>query len=304
MWPFVILVLFGVLASAWSGQTKDLQTLADTYQARVRQNQLHALAGELERYAQQFPASAYPATLDDLQTTAGFEQVRGWRNNWQSLTLSALPAVNGSEELTAGLQDGVWPFQRLALLSRNPADGQTASAVLNADANNRCSSTSTLNQSFTSNPSWCLDGRKLDALWWQQDTRQRNTALLQAQRLRLNRFMQKLAQYYNKNSRFPDTPQGGTALTAPAIKTLAEMAGVSNATDRATLLTTCTGTRNWGGMPVDCGDMVSLWGSHVYYQYLGSGKVALTVETPVLSITQTTPSIKAEPVIVAVTLEP
>lgn len=252
MLPVLFLALAVLLTALLDGVAAERFDLAKAYQSRIRYAQTVALAENIEQHY--LDTGAFPASPTALGAASGYEHTRSLTDSWHGYTVSPI------------LSDGTWQYQRLVLYSRNPATGATAAEFL---ADNHCG---------TGGPdtaaSWCGSP---DSRWFRRESRERYNELLTTQRVRMDRMLQKLANYYNKAGSFPDKDNLGTPLAADSMTPLKTLAGYGG------LAGNCTGTYTYMGVPVDCGDMYDLWGAPVGYQFLGAKHVLLVSETPLFN---------------------
>ena len=252
MYPILVLAV-AILLSTWmtgiTGQNRDLTKL---YQSRLRHIQLVVLAENIEQFT--LENTNYPAHIDVLAATAGFEQSRSYINNWQGYAISPV------------ITDSIWKFNRAVLFSNDPSRGVTAVDYLNLNA---CGV-----GSFDTAISWCGTST---SLWFRSETREQYNTKISTQRIRMGRLLQKFATYYNNNGNFPDKNALNVALSANSIQTLASLASYSGSAK------TCSGTFQYHGIPIDCGDMFDLWGGTIGYQFTGPKRIILTSETPIFN---------------------
>lgn len=202
------------------------------------------LSGALGQYAEE--NGAYPASLSALASAAGFEYVRP----------DAASTTAYGYSTTSGITDGVWQFSRAAVFTLKFNQGQTTASYITTNA---CGS-----GSATTASSWCGSN---DSFWARRETRERNVPDLVAERLRQQRLMQKLVNSYNANQVFPN-PGGSYSDFA----SLAGYAGTAK---------TCTGVFVWNAVPLDCGDLYSVWGTPSYLNYLSEQHIAIVSESNV-----------------------
>ena len=247
MLTLALSILIGSLMGGVAGQRQDLAAM---YQARTKSMQIVSMAENVEQYF--IENAAFPASLDSLNASAGFEHSRALLDNWQGYAVS--PAIT----------DSVWQFSRAVLISNDPSKGVDSGAYLAANA---CGS-----GGYDTAQSWC--GASTGS-WFRRETRERFNDQISSQRARMNRLLQKFADYYNTNQKFPDQDSGGTALGANSISTLSALAAFGGSAG------TCTGTYTYRGIPVDCGDMYDSWGKSIGYQFVSSKHIVLVCETPI-----------------------
>lgn len=249
MLAMVVAVLGLLVAVVLDMQVQNNVDLAASYQARTNAYQVASVAEAVENYY--IEKSAYPATLDALQATAGYEYLSSRRNNWQGY------AVSGT------LSDTAWNYKRAVVYLNNPTSGDTAATYL---GNNTCGT-----GDATTAASWCGSGK---SQWFRSESRQKANPEIMTQRLRMRGMQQKLADYFSDQGFFPGKDALGVALAANSmtrLKTLAGYAGTAGS---------CSGVFQWQGIPIDCSDMFDKWGGDVGYQYLDQRHIILVSETP------------------------
>lgn len=256
MYPVLVLVLAVWMLTLMDGVADQNRALAKLYQSHTRHTQIIGLAENLEQFFNE--TGTFPASINTLSASSGFQHVRGYSENWQGYAVS--PQLN----------DGVWRYHRAVLFSNDPTRGVTQSSYL---ATNACGA-----GGYSVASSWC--GAK-GSKWFRRETRERFTEQLVTQRIQIGRMLQKLADYYNSNKAFPNLDNLGIALAADsntALKTLAGYAGTAQ---------TCTGTYQYMGVPVDCGDMFDLWGNAIGYHFVSNRHILLISETPLYNASGT-----------------
>lgn len=252
MYPVLVIALSVMLALLMDGVAFEHRDLAKKYQSRVRSMNIKALAENIAQYS--LENSTPPSDVSLLAGSAGFEHSRGSFDNWQHYAVS--PTLN----------DGVWQFSRSVLFSVSPIDGTTPASYL---ASNACGT-----GSFDTAISWC--GGK-NSSWFRSESRELFNDQLATQRARMARTLQKFSDHYNAKGIFPNKDQLGTAFATNSVTTLAALVGYGGDA------LSCSGTFNYSGVPIDCGDLFSQWGQPIGYQFLSNKHVLLTSETPILN---------------------
>lgn len=250
MYPLLALTLSIVLSLFIDGVAAQYRDLTQRYQSRSRQMQMVSLAENIRQFY--LESAAPPASMSALSTTAGFQQVRGYFNTWQNYAVSPT------------LTDAVWQFSRAVLFTQDPTAGVTATSYLNANA---CGT-----GAFSAATSWC--GSK-DSRWYRLENRESFNGQIATQRARMVRMLQRLSDYYNANGSFPNQDALGNPLGSNSITKLATLVGYGGTAAG------CSGTFNYMGVPVDCGDLFDLWGGPVGYQFVSNKHVLLTSESPI-----------------------
>lgn len=219
--------------------------IARYYEWQSRDIAVRQASAEVDRYIAE--TGNIPASLSALSGSAGFEHLKGVLKPWQEMAVSNT------------LNDGVWQYKRAVVYTQDPTKGRQAVDYLVA-SNNGCGA-----GDFTSGADWC--GSK-DSIWWRFETREVFPMQMAAQRARQNRLLQKFGNYYSTNSAFPNPG-------APSA-TLASTVGYAGSA------TNCAGTFQWQGVPLDCSDLYSVWGTPVTYNLLSTKHIALIAATPVV----------------------
>lgn len=238
---FLVLgTLLGNVAMKYQARTDDMRA------ARERVEQTRIAEG-LDRYVKE--QGSMPATLDGLVSTAGYEDLRSSRNPRQGYVASGT------------LNDGTWQYRRAATWSVFRRDG---GASYRAD--NACGT-----GDVATAASWCGEN---DGVWYRIETRERYADEIAEQRARQQRSLQKFADHWTANQRFPRLANDGASLGVGQMRHLAQMVGYAgNARN-------CTGVYVWSGIPFDCSALFDVWGNPVGYQYQGDNYIVLASEAP------------------------
>jgi len=248
MYPAFVFALFLALCALLTNLTLAYQQRTDDTRTRRVRVQQTRMAEGIDRYVVQ--AGGPPASLDALTAAPGFEDLRGQRNQWQGYAVSP------------SLDDGVWKYQRAAAWAVIRKDGGATYATDNACGVG----------SVTTAPSWC---GKNDGVWYRYETKQDYNKEIAQQRMRQQRTLQMLADYWSSHQTFPNTGNDGVAIAAGGARSLALLAGYAgNATN-------CTGVHIWSGIPLDCAAMFDLWGNPIAYQYQSPTFIQLASESPI-----------------------
>jgi hypothetical protein len=201
--------------------------------------------------------------------TNGFASVRSYDGTLCSDPNGANMKLNGWSGYVASgvnISDSVWQFKRGVVyalpfskipvawngvsisdteLNTNTSGAPLFEKYFLSSATNTCGS-----GNFFSSTDWCgLKG----VLSFKIETRQNYPRLIAQQRVMQNRTIQKMVDYFNKHGSFP--PPAPTVTSA----SLASIAGV------AATASNCQGTFNMSGIPLDCADVFSIFGSSVNY---------------------------------------
>jgi hypothetical protein len=190
-----------------------------------------------------------PPTLDAVAAEPGFGFVKSFLQ---------MPSVGYA--VSGFLNDGSWQYQRAVVFAQNPASAVPTATFLGA-SKNLCGT-----GDFNTADSWCGDrGSKSYRL----ETRERYPSLIAAQRLRMHATIRKLAVHYNDSGMFDAVPGN--------VATLASLAGYTG-----TALN-CNGIYRWGNVPLDCGDLFSLFGTPVTVNRHTDQAVTLIARTPIVN---------------------
>lgn len=249
MYPILVLAATVLVVLSFQREAVDALALAKRYQDQVRRVSLVKLAEGIDGYNAE--TGMFPASLAALVAAPGYEHLRGCVDPWQGYAV----AMN--------LDDGVWRFTRVVVFSNSPVAGETPAAYLNT---NRCGV-----GAFATAPAWC--GQR-DSAWWRKETRTAHGAALATQRIRNQRVIQKLADYFNTAKAFPNKDYAGNPLAAGSVTSMAALVGFAGTAK------TCTGQYHLQGVPLECGDLYDRWGGAVGYHYLSPTHITLSSESP------------------------
>lgn len=252
MYPLVTSAILLALASALALQTTDSLGMMRLYRFVSQRSQIVMIAENLEQYF--IETGTYPASLQALSQTAGFEQVKSLLNNSQGYAVSGV------------LTDSVWQYRRMVVYSMDRARGDTDAGYLTANA---CG-----NGAFAAAGSWCGQST---SVWFRKETREVMNDAVSNQRIKLDRTLQKFADYYSANGTFPNKDDSGVSLDPGSTYTLAALVGYSGTA------TACSGVYTWQGLPFGCEDMFDAWGGTVGVVYTSSDAISLTSETPLVN---------------------
>lgn len=200
------------------------------------------VAREVERFRGQ--AGGYPASLDELTATAGFEHVRGM--------------IATLEYRAAGpFSDLSWLFYRAGVATANPL----RTAAIAIWDRNSCGT-----GSFSVAEDWCGGGA---TVWYKGETRDRVADDYFAGRSRLGQTLNKFVAYWNANQAFPSA--GLSAGDGASLASLAGYAGNAG---------TCFGRFSLASIPFECQDFFAPSGAAVSYNYLSDRHIALAAPIP------------------------
>jgi hypothetical protein len=187
---------------------------------------------------------SYPASLTALTTAAGHEYLKSDDKPFQAYALSNV------------IDDGMWRYRRATVYTQDPWAPDPNYLL---SSNNTCGT-----GDFTSSVDWC--GSK-NSLWWKGETRENAQQESARERDRQRRLMNKIVLVYNKNGVFPNPGSAAVSLTSLIASPPASAAA-------------CNGVWNWNGIPLDCLDLYSIWGTPTVYNYLTTTHIALLVASP------------------------
>lgn len=254
MYAILTLAVSIMLATFMTGVTRQNYELAALYQSRTQWLQVQTLAENIQQYYNE--KTVFPATITALSESTGFHHTRSLTNAWQGYAVS--PTIT----------DSVWQFQRAVFFSNDPSKGVNAAAYL---ANNQCGT-----GGYATAQSWCGAST---GKWFRSETREQHNEKISTQRIRMGRVLQKIADYYSVNQKFPDKDKSDVILTNDSIAEIATLAGF-NGTAK-----TCGGsnssTYEFMGIPIDCADMFDIWGNAIGYQFINAKHIVLVSETPI-----------------------
>jgi hypothetical protein len=197
-----------------------------------------------------------PASINALASTPGFQDQRLAASiPWQGYAVSGV------------LNDGTWQYQRVAVFSQRRETAVDTATYLTASTN-ACGTAA-----FNATGPWC--GSK-NSFWWTYDTRADYPNQVSAERAAQRRILQKFARKYeqvvNNKQVFPNP--GGTAASL-----------VNLIPGYAQTATTCTGQYMWQGVPLDCTDLYSVWGTPRVYNYISEDYIAILATSTIKDTT-------------------
>ena len=254
MYALLTLVVSVMLSTFMMGVANQHHDLAAMYQSRSKWLQVQAMAENIQQYRNE--KITYPASVQALSATPGFYHARSLTNAWQGYALSPV------------ITDSMWQFQRAVFFNQDPTKGVNATSFL---ANNTCGTGNS-----SSAQSWC---GAATGQWFRSESREQYNEQLSTQRLRMSHVLQKMADYYSKNQKFPNKTQSGVSLVGNSIQKLASLAGFTGTASA------CGGsnssTYQYMGIPIDCADMFDIWGNAIGYQFMNDKQILLVSETPI-----------------------
>lgn len=222
-----------------------------------------ALDGQARAMATRFVAGAIqnqimdsgvpPASLEEAAGRSGYQELRVEAGRpWQGYAVSPI------------MTDGVWQFRRAVVFSQLPRDATDTATYL---ADNDCG-----NAPFSSPGPWC--GRKR-SYWWLYDSRNDYANEISLEKLAQRRILQKFARAYSQvvDNRQAFPKPAGTSATLAALVGFGGTAGI------------CAGSYIWAGVPLDCADLFSVWGTPRVYNYLTEDYVAILTTSTIKDAT-------------------
>ena len=256
MYALLALTVSIMLATFMTGVASQHRELAEMYQSRIKSLKAIAMAENIQQYF--IETSVFPATIATLSASSGFQHTQSLTDSWQGYGLS--PTIT----------DTVWSFKRAVFFSNDPSKGVNAASYLTTNA---CGT-----GSYATATSWC---GAATGQWFRTETREHFNEKISTQRVRMGRVLQRFADYYNANQKFPDKNESAVALGANSISSLNTLAGYGSGA------VACTGTFSYMGVPIDCADMFDLWGGVIGYQFITSKHIVLISETPLYNNSDT-----------------
>lgn len=249
---FVIVLMVGVSSAALALAVQGAEA-ASFHREQAARAALPVLVQAVQQhYAQHL---TYPATLDALTGTAGFEHVK-------------LPrAARAGYAAASPLADGVWQFDRAAAFVQD-ARFAVAEADYLAASHNTCDSAA----GFATAPAWC---GTVTSQWTRLESRNSYPRELGAIRVGLNRTLQKFADAYSAALVMPGGLAPGNSATLrslvgyPAGQSAADCHGVWR-------LPAAPATAS---VPLDCTDLFTRAGAEVTLNYHAPNHVSLAVDS-------------------------
>lgn len=192
----------------------------------------------------------FPRTVSALAAETGHRHIKDY-------TRASISQQNYSSR-----NDGVWTFSRYVTFIVDPGSGQSISDQL----------TNPLCGGAPVNHAWCA---RKDLNGFVFESRTVNNLTLGLQRERQQRTLQKFADYFSANQAFPSQTNGGTALVANSVQTFKSLTGFSGTA------TTCTDTFIYRGIPLECDDLYSVWGTEVGYYFTSNKNIAIVSDSTI-----------------------
>lgn len=214
---------------------------------RWRERSIYDLANAIRQFNRE--TGSFPTDLNQLTQRPGNEY----------LSLLKTQTWQGYAKTTAQINDGIWKFDRIAVFSQF---GDTAGTSTDYLAKSSCAVSGT--PQFATDANWCGDEM---AFWWRYESRDDYSNQIVAEREAQTRVMQKFVATYqvviNNIQAFPDIGGGLTS------KNLYALVGAPSDPLQ------CSGVWLWQGIPFDCGDLFSVWGTPRTYNRFSDDKIAI-----------------------------
>lgn len=254
---YAILLIFFILQALLLLTAARKTELITALDIEARDNSVRHLAAAVDSYYAE--TNAYPASIAALAATTGYEYLRTTARPFQSLATAS------------NLDDTVFKFNRVVVYTQDPyATPLTDAEYLDA-SNNACGS-----GAFATGTDWCGSN---NSQWWKHESRDNISLLIGNERQRLFRVLHKFNAWYNDditvstvNGVFGNNYPNPTPATAAPLTLL--VAGF------AQTATTCAGIYVWKGIPLDCSDLYSIWGTPTVYNFISSSHIVLITKTP------------------------
>jgi len=246
--PYFILYLFFLLQSLLLLTAARQTELIDALNIQTREMTTKQLATAIDSVYVE--SGYYPTSFAALAALPGYEYLKNTSRPFQSMAVAT------------NILDPDFKFSRVAVFSQDPYDYPLPDAIYLAATNNACGA-----GDFATSTTWCGSQR---SNWWKHETREIISANIARERNRQRRLLDKFTSWYSTstgNNIYPDPGAAAAALSAL-------VAGF------AQTATTCTGIYTWQGIPIDCTDLYSIWGTPTVYNYLSRTHVALLTKTP------------------------
>lgn len=247
--PLIVIIFATWFLAILAGTVAQQDALIEWYGNQQRALQVRVLATDLNQQIRE--TGTAPADLATFASQPGYEHQRLAINTpWQDYAVSST------------LNDGNWQYPRVTVFSQQAGTAVTTTQYLDA-SHNACGSTA-----FDNVATWC--GSK-NSYWWRFDLKDEYARQISVEKAAQQRLLQKFASYYAKVSNnqqvFPNPGGSGVKLTDLIV-------GYSQTA------ATCTGQYQWQGVPLDCSDLYSVWGTPRVYNYLSEDFIAILATAP------------------------
>lgn len=249
--PFIAIGLLGLFTAMLLSFIANVASSARFHDYEQRAMTVRKIAGGVLQDAME--TGTLPASINALATTPGYEYLRlDTQRPWQGYAVSST------------FNDGTWQYQRAVVYSQRPQVATNQATYLSTTSN-ACGT-----GAFNAAGPWCGSP---NSWWWTWDTRSDYSNQISAERAAQRRLIQKFARVYevvsNNKQVFPNPGSAGAAITSL----------LSGYTLSAA---TCTGVWLWKGVPLDCADLYSVWGTPRVYNYLSEDYIAVLATSPIL----------------------
>jgi hypothetical protein len=252
MLALFVIAIAGLVLVGLSQHNLDFTGLESYARAQYQREHIVSIASGVESYYQE--TGTYPATLQALATTQGYQELRS--------TLE----FNMGYATSAVLTDGSWQFKR-AVAYLVPEG--IAESVASYASKNYCGTGTVLTAI-----SWCGDQR---GLYYRRETRDSINADMTTQQLRFNRLQSKFVRYYNAHQEYPNRDGSNSLLAEGSLSSIASLVGYTGTPSA------CAGTFQYMGIPIDCGDIFDRWGNYTNYQFENVAHVIFISESPFIN---------------------
>jgi hypothetical protein len=268
--PYIVLMIFFILQSLLLITAARTNDLVDSLDMQNRDASIKIFATAIQNYYNE--TGNYPASTSALAASSGYEYLKNIARPFQSLTT------------TNGLNDTVFQYKRAAIFIQDPYDHPLDDATYLSAANNTCGT-----GSFATAIDWC--GTKTSR-WWKHETRTDIQKNIARERKRLRRLLDKFNAWYNFDIS-TSTTNGvwGNNYPNPGVAAAQLNALVTGFAQTAT---TCTGIYTWHGIPFDCSDLYSVWGTPTVYNFVSNTHITLLTRTPYTKTDGTTLFVSTE----------
>ncbi|CAG0985833.1 hypothetical protein RHDC4_02179 [Rhodocyclaceae bacterium] len=255
--PFILFFFFALQALILLTTARESELMVAN-DAENRDAAVRLLAAGINNYY--IETNTFPASFAALGAATGYEYLRNTARPFQSLAIAS------------NLNDGTFTFKRIVVYTQDPYRPPYTDTTYLGAANNTCGT-----GDFATATEWC-GPNNANAQWWKQDERDAIAAAVAREKHRLTRLLQKFNAWYNDDISVSTTPgvlgnnypdPGATSATL-----------ITLVTGFAQTATTCTGIYTWRGIPIDCTDLYSVWGTPTVYNYVSPTHIVLLTKTP------------------------
>ena len=167
--------------------------------------------------------------------------------------------------VASSLTDGFWEFDRAASLFEDPKNTvdnfSVTDPVFDSTAHNSCGV-----GTFDNDADWCPRSGSMAIVL---ETREYANSMNKAVIFQLDSVLSKIAKAYSATGQFPSFGIG--AGNSQSIRTIASYTGTP---------ATCQGSFSIQNVEFDCGDLYSIGGSQVEFNYISPTHIAVSLRTP------------------------